>query len=105
MLSTVMSIDEQPPEEADAAIGERIRLTREAMGLTQTSFSEAVGIGQNLLSQYESGKKHLSDRSARAIRRRFRVTLDWLYCGDASNNPLELMGAIKALKRARRVPH
>jgi transcriptional regulator with XRE-family HTH domain len=35
-------------------IGERLRLTRQALGMTQAAFAKHVGIARNTFNQYES---------------------------------------------------
>jgi transcriptional regulator with XRE-family HTH domain len=83
-------------------IGERLRLTRDAMRRAQNDFAAGAGIAVNTYNQYERG--HFQPRIENAIKlcRAYRLTLDWIYLGDASGLPFDLVNKIRALSEPRR---
>lgn len=98
-----------PPNMADrpsdgrekAAVGERLRLTREALGLAQNEFANRAGLEANTYNQYERGKNMPNLDAAHALCDTHNLTLDWVYRGDPSNLRYQLADAIKALRSAR----
>lgn len=74
-----------------AAIGERLRVTREALGLDQRGLCRAVDVGESSYNQFEKGSRPLTIGPALKLCRRFGLTLDWLYRGDPSGLPVRLV--------------
>lgn len=87
----------------DAAIGERLRLTREALSLKQREFAMKAGMASNTYNQFERGTKSLSIRKALALCDAYDLTLDWLYRDDPSNLPWGLGDAIRTIKETRQL--
>ena len=83
-----------------AAIGLRLKLTRQVLGLTQVALCRSVGIATNTYNQYEKGVTRPTVENAIAICEAFHLTLDWLYRGDPSGLRYDLADQIKAAKRA-----
>jgi transcriptional regulator with XRE-family HTH domain len=92
-----------PPEHyATAAIGQRLLLTRQALGIGgQGDFAARAGIGATAYNQYETGRKRPSIENAIALCDAYDLTLDWIYRGDPSGLTYELGDAIKALRAVR----
>ena len=63
------------------SINERVRLVREAAGLSQSVFSERLGIGPSAVSKLESGDNNPSAQTIRLICREFNVDYAWLTDG------------------------
>lgn len=84
------------------AVGERLRLTREALGLAQKEFADRAGLEANTYNQYERGKNMPNLDAAHALCDHHRLTLDWIYRGDNSGLSYQLADAIKALRQVRR---
>jgi len=80
------------------AIGERLRLTREAMRLQQNEFAERAGIAPTTYNQWEKGKNEPDVGYAIALCDAHHLTLDWIYRGDASGLKYELAELIKRLR-------
>jgi transcriptional regulator with XRE-family HTH domain len=78
-------------QDSDEAVGRRIIALRKARGLQQQELAEAIGVAGNTLNGYELGKRPLTMESARRIRRRFGVTIDWLMFGDMGATARDLM--------------
>ncbi len=84
------------------AIGRRLYAARKVLDLTQTELAERAGISRTAYTQYEGGSKRPSIDVAISLVRTYRLTLDWIYLGDASNLPYALAAAIKALDEVDR---
>lgn len=84
-----------------AAIGQRLELTREAIGLKQGDFAREAGLSQSRYSQYESGGKQPSIDAANQLCDRYNLTLDWIYRGDTSGLRYPLASAIHSLQKLR----
>lgn len=84
-----------------AAVGLRLQLTRQVLGLQQNEFCERAKIATNTYNQYERGKKRLGIDNAIALCEAYALTLDWLYRGDPSGLRYETADAIKSLRQAR----
>lgn len=69
-------------------IGDRIKLLRNELGITQKEFGERIGISANYVSELEYGKTKPSFLVLLAIEYRYGVSMDWLETGKGS-------GAIK----------
>ena len=84
-----------------AAIGRRLELTRQVVGLQQNEFCERAGIATNAYNQYERGKKRPSLDNAIKLCLTYALTLDWIYLGNDDALRYSLGNAIKALKEER----
>ena len=61
---------------------ERIKVLRKQLGLTQTEFSEALGVGRGVISMYEIGKTKPSEAVISLICRQYNVSETWLRTGE-----------------------
>lgn len=84
-----------------AAIGRRLELTRQVVGVQQNEFCEKAKIATNTYNQYEKGKKRPSIDNALRLCKAYDLKLDWIYRGDPSGLRYATADAIKALKEAR----
>lgn len=71
-----------PPAHSNDAIAFRLRTLRRMLGLTQGIIGEIAGVGRTAWGNYEKGVRRIELDAALALRRRFGVTLDWIYEGD-----------------------
>lgn len=61
----------------------RVKQIRKDAKKTQQAFAESIGLSQNFIAQYETGKKeNISDRTIRDICRTYNVNEDWLRTGN-----------------------
>lgn len=96
-----------PPSEADSpeAIGERLKLLRSALGLSQTQMAERYGLeSQQAWANYERAKRPLDYRIALTIANKEGASLDWIYRGMEWTLPpqvTELLTHAKPIKRGR----
>lgn len=59
---------------SELTVGERIKLIREAFDLSQADFGERISLDRSTVSLLESGKRKLTERSAKDICRSFNVS-------------------------------
>jgi DNA-binding XRE family transcriptional regulator len=83
-------IDPMEPD-SDEAVGRRIIALRDKTGMQQQLLAKEIHVAKSTLNGYESGSRPLTMESARRIRRRFGVTLDWLLFGDMQITGRNLM--------------
>ena len=68
-----------------SVIANRLIRTRKALGYeTQIELADEIGIPQNNYNTFEKGRRRISLGAALKMWDRFGVSLDWIYCGDAS---------------------
>jgi transcriptional regulator with XRE-family HTH domain len=92
----------EDPSATPEMIGKRLQLTRQALGVGQKEFAESVGISVSSYNHYEAGRHRPSLEAAIALRAKYGLTLDWIFCGDPSNLKVSLFEAIKAMTAARK---
>lgn len=83
-------------------IAYRLRLTREAFGMDQTTFAARASVNSNTYNQYETGKNVPSLEVAHKLCDAWKITLDWIYRGDPSSLKHETAHAIDAIRQLRR---
>lgn len=71
-------------------IGDRLRAVREALELSQTDISRAIGVRANTYNQWENGKRLIDPLVASRLCDQFGVTMDWIYRGNMSSLPQHL---------------
>lgn len=84
-----------------AAIGERLELTRNILGVSQTEFAGTASIASNTYSQYKTGTATPNLENANRLCDQWQLTLDWIYRGDASGLQPDLQEAIARVRQAR----
>ena len=92
-------------ERSVAEIGDRLRISREALGLNQADFCRKAGISKTGYNAFEKAHERPSVDTALRIKDAHRLTLDWIYDGDSSGLRAKLADAIKAILQARRDEH
>ena len=65
-------------------IGQRLLITRSALGLEQSEFADSAGIPRMAYKMYENGDVEPSVDTASMICNAFDLTLDWIYRGNTS---------------------
>lgn len=65
-----------------AHLGDRLRSLRQERGWTQADLAQRVGIGQQVLSGYETGRRTPSLETTLALARTLDVSVDDLVAGD-----------------------
>ena len=62
-------------------MGERVKLIRKKLGLTQEQLAQRLGVGKTALSMIETGKSRLSTRNRNILVQELNVNPDWLEMG------------------------
>lgn len=62
-------------------VGERLKLIRKSLGMTQEQLAQRLGVGKAALSMIETGKTGLSSRNRHILVQEFNVNLDWIDTG------------------------
>lgn len=66
--------------------GERLRQCRDKKGYTQKFVAEKIGIKNNTLSSYESGKRQPDYEILKKLSDLYEVTIDYILTGNKSTN-------------------
>lgn len=72
-----------------AELGQRIRQAREAIGLSQRDFSEAVSKDQTAISEYETGKRKVPAVELSLFAQVLQVPVAYFYEGELQPNDLD----------------
>ncbi len=62
-------------------IGQRIRLLRKALNLTQAEFGKKIGRAWNTINRWEAGEREIPDMALKLISQVFSVSYEWLKTG------------------------
>lgn len=65
-------------------IGQRIRILRKELNLTQVEFGERIGLKQAVIGQMENNTRNITDRTIASICEKFNVRKEWL-CEGSGN--------------------
>lgn len=84
--------------------GDRVRLIRKELKMTQEMLAQRLGIGKSALSMIETGKTGLSERNKNILIQELNVNPDWIEDGrgEIFNSPPDLLPFI--LRTDRTVP-
>jgi transcriptional regulator with XRE-family HTH domain len=84
-----MSTGRPPGSKRDSpdlkALGRRLREVR-GFDLTQEEFAKELGVSQSQLSKYERGAAAPPANVFFFVKKRFRVSIDWLLTGEGERN-------------------
>jgi transcriptional regulator with XRE-family HTH domain len=90
------------PPDSRTEIAQRLRLTREALGLAQAELCRRTGIRPAAWNNAETGDNRLGIDSAMQLCKATGVTLDWIYLGHRGGLPQKLAVEIEKLSKSRR---
>lgn len=80
-----------------STVGDRLRWTRKALGLTQVQLCEQAGIAPNAWNNYERRNQRPALDEATKLALCFNISLDWVYMGSITSVAPDLMGRIEAI--------
>lgn len=66
----------------DDDVARRLVAVREHFKLSQVEFADQINIAKNTLNGFENAKRQLTNETAKRIRQRFGISVDWLLFGD-----------------------
>lgn len=76
-----MSVEIEGPNPVDVHVGERVRLRRKALGMSQTTLAEAIGLTFQQVQKYERGANRISASKLYEMARTLKVSLAYFYDG------------------------
>lgn len=88
--------------DTDQDVARRLIAVREHFKLTQAAFAEKLHIAKNTLNGFEKAKRQVTLETAKRIRQRFGVSVDWLLFGDVgqpSHGLVLELGPVPNVKR------
>ena len=62
-------------------MGQRLKLIRKTLGMTQEQLAQRLGVGKTALSMIETGKARLSNRNKNILVQDFNVNAEWIDSG------------------------
>lgn len=78
-------------------IARRLLIARTALNLSMTEFCTGAGISLTTYSNWEGGRQRLSADGAFALRRTYKLSLEWLFFGeDEDKLPSAIRDALKS---------
>jgi transcriptional regulator with XRE-family HTH domain len=95
MLALVMASEIQ-------VIGDRLRMTREALKKNQATWCRMVGIDQQAWNNYERGRRRISLDHALKVVKATGVGLDWIYRGISKDLPHDIFIGVQAAEKSGR---
>ena len=81
LQSRVANVKLEPPQDDDdrrKAIGARIKMIRQVLGLNQANVAEKLNVSPALITAYETGRREPSIKVLIQLARLLNVTTDWL---------------------------
>lgn len=94
---TPLSVAMRPAMGTNKEIGRRLIQTRIALGYEeQAEFCRQINVDKTVYNAFEKGRRRISLDTALAIRARFGIPLDWIYCGDLSQVRGDIYTKLKA---------
>lgn len=95
-----MAGSKQPHPESLEAIAERLKRTREAMGLNQAQWCRMTGLSPAAWNNYERGLNRISIDQALKVCQSTGITVDWIYRGLMSGGlPMHIQTALQRRDR------
>lgn len=78
-------------------MGQRIKLRRKELNLTQSELAETLGVSPNHISSIECGTQHLRFDLFVSICSTLRINADYLIngCTHTTNTPIQIMDCLK----------
>ena len=71
-------------------VGRRLAAVRLAMGMKQNEFARLIGVSEQNMNNYETGRSRPRVDIAFRICQKTGITLDWIYFGDPAGLPQRL---------------
>ena len=76
--------------ESNKALSNRLKFTREALGVKPADVCKRLKVGANAWSQYESGERRITLQVAIKFCAEYGLTLDWIYRAEPSRLPHDI---------------
>lgn len=72
------------------AVAARLKRVREVLGLTKKEFAERAGMTEQTYGPFENGKRELSLNAAKKLRKRYGLSLEFMYFGKIDDLPTRI---------------
>lgn len=72
------------------AVAARLRRAREVLGLEKKEFAEGAGLSMQVYGPFENAKRDLSLDGAKKLRKRYGLSLEFLYFGIIDDLPTRI---------------
>jgi len=82
--------------DTDMEVSNRLAALREKLKLDQVTFAKSLGIEKNTYNAYERGKRPLTIETAKKIRKKYGISVDWLLFGDIGQPNYQFLLSIEA---------
>ena len=84
--ATITGFDEPPrnpgrPDPLDVHIGQRLRMRRKSLGLTQCRVASVLGVSAQQLRKYENGTTRMSAAALYRLAYQLGVPIMYFFCG------------------------
>lgn len=74
-------------QDSREAVAARLKRVREILGLSKREFAEGAGMSEQAYNPFENARRDLSLNAAKQIRRRYGVSLEFMYFGNTADLP------------------
>lgn len=88
-----MNPDRDPQELQEA--GNRLKMARQALGLSQKDLYDALGVGASTWHNWETGKRGPDPFVMVGLTKLHGIMLDWIYVGDTNGLPETVISYIR----------
>lgn len=88
-------------KEFRAAVGDRLKRLRLALGRSQADFAKKMNVGATAVSNYENGTRAVDPYDAFKLKMAYGAPLEWLFGGDESVLPRHLVEKLDEPTRPR----
>lgn len=82
--------------ESNKSLANRLKLTREAIGVSPAEVCKRLKVGASAWSMYESGERRITIPVAIKFCSEYGLTLDWIYRADPTRLPYEVRTKLPA---------
>jgi len=87
---TICELPKWGMPESNKSLANRLKITREAIGVKPAEVCKRIKVGANAWSMYESGERRITLQVAIKFCAEYGLTLDWIYRADPSRLPHEV---------------
>ncbi len=91
------------PSPVDVHVGERVRLSRKLLGMTQTDLGDAIGLTFQQIQKYERGVNRIGASRLLALARVLDVSIDYFF-EDIPTAVAAISPATKRRGKAKKLP-
>jgi transcriptional regulator with XRE-family HTH domain len=87
-----------PESQSKREMGRRLKLVREAVGLSQSGLARDIGVAPVTVSAWENGRNQIDILKLASAARRHRFSTDWVILGELSSLPEDVADRLQAIE-------